>query len=172
MQINDFPREKIARILFVVNKLRKLGYSDDPYKIAKDYNIDVTFTKLKGLALSFYNKIIGQYQIFINQDMSKESKRILCFHELGHIFCEDIGEANLYNHRLDPVSDFTANAFMLCFIPSISNGLNLQRETPIESVNKYITVSKLHKKELGYFDGQFTIFDFVDINDKFWTDLK
>lgn len=172
MHINDFPKARMARILYEVNRLRQQGYSDDPYKIARDYNIDVTFANIKGLALSFFDYSTERYSIFINKNMSKESKRILCFHELGHIFCEDVGEANLYNHRLDPVSEFTANSFMLCFLPSISNGLNLKRETHIESVNNYITVCKLHKKEQGHFDGQFTIFDFVDINDKFWTDLN
>lgn len=171
MQIKDFPREKIARILYEVNRLRKLGYSTDPYKIAKDHNIDVNFVKLNGLALSCQDRLTKLYSIYINKDMSDLSKKILCFHELGHIFCEG-GEVNLYNHRNDPVSEFTANSFMMCCLPYVFKGLNLQTYTHIESINNYITTCKLHKKEQGYFDGQYTLFEFLDINDDFWMNLK
>ena len=71
--------------LFTLPKrlVRKVGTSD-PFRIAEYLGFAVRFIDLKGTK-GFCKKILRNYFIFINCNLSEEMRRMCCAHEIGHI---------------------------------------------------------------------------------------
>lgn len=66
-----------------VNQLiRKFG-TNNPYDIARELNISVTFEEL-GSIYGYYNSPLRMKQIHINQNLPEHLKKFTCAHELGH----------------------------------------------------------------------------------------
>lgn len=67
----------------LINNLVTEHQTTDPFKIAKERNITI-FTKNLGDVKGFYKKILRRKYIFINSNLSRIEKIIVCGHELGH----------------------------------------------------------------------------------------
>lgn len=63
--------------------VRRCG-TRDPFKIAKELDIEVLFCEDFGPLKGMYRVVKRNRFIFINQDMSEQMQRIVCAHELGH----------------------------------------------------------------------------------------
>ncbi len=65
-------------------KLKKKYGTSDPFRLAEYLGFVVKFLDLKGTK-GFCKKILNNYFIFINVNMSEEMQCMCCAHEIGHI---------------------------------------------------------------------------------------
>jgi Zn-dependent peptidase ImmA (M78 family) len=168
MTIKEFPAVKKEKILKEANHLKNNNFILDPFKIAKDHGIPVHFIPLIRPFAFTARDPWGKPEIYITEDATEESKIILGYHELGHVFCEGNYDTSLFNHTIDHESEFTANMFMLQFVPEVMKNKTLNENTDIRALNRYIGLKirrNTHDPLQGVDPG---IFDFIDINDPFW----
>ena len=147
MKINDFSKWKLFSIWYKATKIRTTTKIIDPFYIAKEYNIDVSFIDMdEPYAFNQYNPLSRRYTIYISNAVDKYSAKILCAHELGHIFCEKPQAVNLFDHKIDPVSEFTANCFASFLVPFDAR-FTLKDDTTIEDYNDFVASLILKKQQ-------------------------
>ena len=101
--------------------LKRTYNTDDPFKIADLFGIRVIMNSgyqsrnFKAQAIKF--KGYAPY-IVINEKYTKSSKKVLCAHELGHIFLHDETLNNFANvgGRLNMEAEYEANLFTLALL--------------------------------------------------------
>lgn len=170
MIVSQFPEKKIQRILDAVEEIKEMGVTD-PKEIAKIYDVEISNTHIKTTP-AFFNRhrLTGKTTIYIDTNTNEYAQNILCLHELGHILCDDF-ETDLFDHKVDPVSEFTANAFMILIMGDALRHLQgclITGDTKIENINNYINMQvEINRKDS--INGQYSIFDSIDINDEFWS---
>jgi Zn-dependent peptidase ImmA (M78 family) len=121
----------------------KLGFFCTSF--CKKYNIDVSFIDMdKPYAFNQYNPLSQRYTIYISNAVDRYSSKILCAHELGHIFCEKPQAVSLFDHEIDPVSEFIANSFASLIVPFDAR-FKLEDDTTIEDYNNFVTSLILKK---------------------------
>lgn len=77
----------------VAEKLCKKYQTRDPFEIARQLGIQVFYGHY-GTIRGYYNKIIQQRMIHINEALDEQQQTIVCAHELGHaIFHPDTNYA-------------------------------------------------------------------------------
>lgn len=165
----DLPKEKAERILEEVEKVKRMGLSD-PFEIARALDIEVVFTEIK-FAPAFFNRsrIDNKTTIYISSNTNSYAKRLLCSHELGHILCEDY-ETDLFDHRIDPESEFIANSFAMLIDDGIldkSVRSEITVNTDVENINNFINM-RVQCNRRKDFVGQRSIFELLNLNDDFW----
>lgn len=145
MKIKDFSKWKQFSVWYKATKIRNSVKVIDPFYIAKQYNIDVSFIDMdKPFAFNQYNPLSRRYTIYISNAVDRYSSKILCAHELGHIFCERPQAVSLFDHEIDPVSEFIANSFASLIIPFDAR-FKLDDDTTIEDYNDFVTSLILKK---------------------------
>lgn len=145
MKIKDFSKWKQFSIWYKATKIRNSVKVIDPFYIAKKYNIDVSFIDMdKPYAFNQYNPLSQRYTIYISNAVDRYSSKILCAHELGHIFCEKPQAVSLFDHEIDPVSEFIANSFASLIVPFDAR-FKLEDDTTIEDYNNFVTSLILKK---------------------------
>ena len=81
-------------------RLVRLHETRNPFEIAAREGYTVLFrdfSKVKGL----YRKVLGRKFIYVNQNLSELSMRIVCSHGLGHGILHDVGKIRfLEQHTL------------------------------------------------------------------------
>jgi Zn-dependent peptidase ImmA (M78 family) len=147
MELWEFPHEMIRciegkvrdQVLRVIRENRSVI---DPFEIAKWLKVDVLFTHTYNApaftipSLSEDNEY--KYTMFISKDVDRYSQKILCYHELGHIVCEGKPGPCLFDHTIDPESEFIANYFAAGFLPIFSR-VKFSKNTTLEEVNAYVS---------------------------------
>ena len=106
--------------------LKRTYNTDDPFKIADLFGIRVIMNSgyqsrnFKAQAIKF--KGYAPY-IVINEKYTKSSKKVLCAHELGHIFLHDETLNNFANvgGRLNMEAEYEANLFTLALLEEPEN---------------------------------------------------
>ena len=101
--------------------LKRTYNTDDPFKIADLFGIRVIMNSgyqsrnFKAQAIKF--KGYAPY-IVINEKYTESSKKVLCAHELGHIFLHDETLNNFANvgGRLNMEAEYEANLFTLALL--------------------------------------------------------
>ena len=66
-----------------VNNLIKKHSTRNPFKIAKDLNINIIYEDLGGIK-GYFKNILGNKFIVINSNLDEFSQLVICSHELGH----------------------------------------------------------------------------------------
>lgn len=166
MTISEFPDVKKAIVQNNATYLKNNYIVLDPFKIASDYGIKYHFVPTtRPYAFTAPNPITNKPEIYISENVTPLSKKILCYHELGHIFCESQNDAHLFTGKIDHESEFLANFFVLQFLPELLEHKNVMGSTDIRAINKYMTFCIKRVDE----SSSTSIFDIIDINDDFWT---
>ena len=106
--------------------LKRTYNTDDPFKIADLFGIRVIMNSgyqsrnFKAQAIKF--KGYAPY-IVINEKYTESSKKVLCAHELGHIFLHDETLNNFANvgGRLNMEAEYEANLFTLALLEEPDN---------------------------------------------------
>lgn len=145
MKINDLPSSTKHRIRDTASMIRNSISVIDPFYIAKQFNIDVSYIRMdEPYAFKQYNPVSEKYSIYISNTVDRYSQKILCAHELGHIFCEEPQAVSLFDHQIDPVSEYIANAFASLIVP-FGSRFELTVDSTIEEFNEYVS-SLIFKK--------------------------
>lgn len=98
----------------VVEQICRNAYSRDPFEIARQHGIILTFEPL-GTIRGYYSKSHGFKMIHINEDLNEHQANCTCSHELGHAFMHpDLNTPFLYANTLFSVNKYEveANRFM------------------------------------------------------------
>ena len=105
--------------------LKSTYHTDDPFKIAEIFGIkilmnDGCYKDFKAQAIKF--KGYAPY-IVINDKYTESSKKVLCAHELGHIFLHDETLNNFADvgGRLNMETEYEANLFALALLEEPDN---------------------------------------------------
>ena len=141
MELELFPathREALKKVHEKVKEIKDSGIIIDPFNIAKHYGIETAFIPIiEPPALSIPNDY-GKYTMYISSLVDKYSQKILVYHELGHVLCENIPRIHLFDHTIDHESEFLANYFVAGFLPIFSR-TKLTGSTQIEDINTYVS---------------------------------
>lgn len=147
MKIKDFSKWKQFKVWYKAIKIRNSVSVIDPFHIAAEYGIGVSFIDMdEPYAFNNYNPTTQTFTIYISNMVDRYSSKILCAHELGHIFCEKPQAVNLFDHQIDPVSEFVANTFASMLVPFDAR-FNLKDDTTIEEYNEFVAsliLKKIH----------------------------
>lgn len=68
----------------IVNRLIKKYGTRDPFKLCKCLNYNVLFCDLPDCTNGFYQRVLRNNIIYINNDRTERDQQIICGHELGH----------------------------------------------------------------------------------------
>ncbi|WP_026527810.1 ImmA/IrrE family metallo-endopeptidase [Butyrivibrio sp. VCD2006] len=105
--------------------LKRTYHTSDPYELAKIFGIRVEenipcMKWFKAQAVKF--KGYAPY-IVINRDYDERSRRIMCAHELGHIFLHDDTLNNFANvgGKINMEAEYEANLFVLALFEDQEN---------------------------------------------------
>lgn len=136
--------KRFAAIDRKVKSILKHTSKNNPFDIATFYNINCQFVDLPENISAYSNS--KDCTIYINKcfKVDNYSAKILCAHELGHIFLHynDIA-AMEYNRYIDSkitdesIKEYEANIFAILLMPQIAKGENLFNYRP-ERLNRYI----------------------------------
>ena len=170
MLVSEFPQDVMKKALSIVKRIESEG-EINPFRLAEKNNIDIVTTQIVYVP-AFYNRslIDDSVTIFISDNTNSYAKKMLCWHELGHIFCEN-HDTDLFDHRINPVSEFTANFFMIHFMPELFSRQPITKDTKIENINKCIAL-KVATNNKNTIPGLIPIWGEIDLKDKFWDTIK
>ncbi len=137
LKLSDFPDETLESVARTADIIKERGIYN-PFILASLLGYDCSFIDIiKPFALTTTSN--NSKNIYISNSVSGYSKKILCFHELGHILCEANHDACLFDPEIDQESEFTANLFTSHFLPIFSRIRNtITPETTLEYLNKYV----------------------------------
>ncbi|PKM74785.1 MAG: hypothetical protein CVU92_04745 [Firmicutes bacterium HGW-Firmicutes-17] len=68
----------------IVNRLIKKHGTNDPFELCKFLDYNVLFCDLPNCTNGFYQYVLRNNIIYINNERSEREQRIICGHELGH----------------------------------------------------------------------------------------
>lgn len=68
----------------IVNRLIKKYGTNNPFDLCKCLDFTVLFSELPDCTNGFYQYVIRNNIIYINNDRSEREQQIICGHELGH----------------------------------------------------------------------------------------
>lgn len=68
----------------IVNRLIKKYGTNDPFDLCKCLDYTVLFCELPDCTNGFYQKVIRNNLIYINNNRTEREQQIICGHELGH----------------------------------------------------------------------------------------
>lgn len=161
MTISQLPQANMLKVLSAIPTIENTGYKD-PFDVAKALGVRVVFTRIRCVP-AFYqrDKLSGIATIFIERTKNPFVRKILCWHELGHILTDD-STINLFNHKSNAIDEFTANSIAIHFMNGLINDNYYDEDTKIENINKYISL-KVAANGRNNFN-----FDKIPLNDSFW----
>lgn len=168
MKVSELSEEVLHNIDSLVKEIKQSVNVLDPFVICQAFGIDYCFIDIdEPLAYNHYNPLKKRYDIYISGSVDKYSSKILCYHELEHIFRERSHYVCLFDQEIDPESEFYANYFTSQFLPIFSRQ-KITPNTNIEAINEYVSTQIRKKNEKPLIPGQLNIFDFIDLDDDFW----
>ncbi len=132
-------KEKLKKIEYIVECLKRTYRNSDPFYIARELGIRCNICQLTDDTPAFSAKETKDDPgtIFINSKLSLYSRKILCAHELGHLFFHDDYLELLFDPEINPVYEYEANYFAAMLLPQIAVDINIKKFT-IEEFNEYI----------------------------------
>lgn len=136
--------KRINAIKRRVNNIISNCNCNNPFEIAAQYGIDVQFIEIADANIHAYSNCKTD-TIYIDKHfrMNSYTARILCAHELGHIFLHNGVAAMEYNQYVDieitdeTIQEYEANIFAVMLMPQIAAGNNVLNYRP-EKLNRFI----------------------------------
>lgn len=131
--------EKLKRIEYIVSCLKKFYHNSDPFYIARKLGVKCNMCELTdgAPAFSMQETEDDPGTIFIDSKLSLYSKKILCAHELGHLFFHSDYLELLFDPEINPIYEYEANYFAAMLLPQILSNSNIE-EFSIHEFNEYI----------------------------------
>ncbi|MBE6066129.1 MAG: ImmA/IrrE family metallo-endopeptidase [Clostridium lundense] len=89
----------------------------DTFKICKELDISISFTKLKPNIYPAYILRIGKTPaIVLNENFTLTSQKVLCAHELGHALMHKDKIMNQFNDNHNGIYEYEANLFAVALL--------------------------------------------------------
>lgn len=134
------------KISSICQNLLSLTNTKNPIDIAQSIGVTIRFVNLTE-AFGFVDKgkDIEDSTIYINDELDKYSKKIICAHELGHLFTDTSDAPSLFDTSIDSVSEFYANYFVKCLMPQVFVFAALDKYETFDDFNRYVS-SCIHFK--------------------------
>ena len=137
--------KKISKIS---KDLLKLTPTKSPIDIANSLGVKIHYINndLKGFIVK--GDCVKNSTIYINEQLDNYSRKIICAHELGHLYSDSISEneASLFDSSIDSESEFLANYMVKCLMPNVFIFATSERYETIHAFNDYVE-SCIHYKE-------------------------
>lgn len=132
-------RETLKKIEYIANRLKKTYHNSDPFHIARELGVKCNICALtEGVpAFSMQETEDDPGTIFIDSKLSLYSKKILCAHELGHLFFHGDYLELLFDPEINPIYEYEANYFAAMLLPQILSNANIE-DFSIHEFNEYI----------------------------------
>ena len=132
-------KSRLEMIDNVANRLVKVYRNRDPFYIAKKLGVICTLCELTDDTPAFSARgtenDLGT--IFINSKLSSYSRKILCAHELGHLFFHEEYREILFDPEINPKYEYEANYFAAKLMPQIVVNINFSNFS-VQEFNDYI----------------------------------
>jgi Zn-dependent peptidase ImmA (M78 family) len=141
-----------------VIRLTKKHKTNDPFQLAKQMGIPVLLEPL-GEMFGYYNKVLRNKMIHINENLPSPDRRYTCAHELGHaILHADVNTPFLRKNTLFSVDriEREANRFAVeLLIPdeTLLSGLSLSQAAALCGVPDELARLKETSKTLTFLKG-------------------
>lgn len=146
-----------------VNRLTKQYQTNDPFQLAKLMGIPVLLEPL-GEMFGYYNKVLRNRMIHINENLTSPDRRYTCAHELGHaVLHPDVNTPFLRKNTLFSVDriEREANRFAVeLLIPdeTLLSGLSLSQAAALCGVPEELAQLKERSKVLIFFKDDHSYF--------------
>ena len=159
MTISQLPKQKMLKVLSAIPTIENTGHKD-PFEVAKALGVNVRFTRIKCVP-AFYqrDRLSGIATIFIDKTKNPFVRKILCWHELGHILTDD-SSLNLFSHKGNAIDEFAANSIAMYFMDGLIDDDEYDETTNIENINKYISLKVASNGRNNFAK--------IPLNDSFW----
>lgn len=117
----ELSRQQYRQVKRVLEQIYKYCGTYDPFLISKKFNINVSVIPLKGLSGISDISPTGHATIYLSSALNSYAKKIVCAHELGHIFLHRDTELNLFtvDGNKNSLTEYEANIFALELLPHI-----------------------------------------------------
>lgn len=128
----ELSKKQYSQVKNILGEIYKYCGTYDPFLIAKRFNIKISVITLKGLSGISDISRSGQATIYLSSTLNSYAKKIVCAHELGHIFLHKDTELNLFtvDGNKSSLSEYEANIFAMELMPHTKpiNYFNYSRE--------------------------------------------
>lgn len=136
MKINPKILQKVEKEVLY---LTKTYHSKNPYYISERLGIKCQIIDFKKnlYALSVRSFPEDNGIIYIDKSFGSYSRKILCAHELGHLWLHRRDDANLFDNGFNPLKECEANYFASLLIPQLIGTIDIYQLT-IDEFNDLI----------------------------------
>lgn len=135
--------EECTKLDKIGEKLLKITPTKNPIDIATRLGVTIRFIATTRETPGFVLKgdTLQTSTIYINDELDNYSKKIICAHELGHLFSNSIAtnEASLFDSSIDSVSEFLANYMVLCLMPRVFVFAAFEKYETLHEFNAYVS---------------------------------
>lgn len=166
MTVNEVDSQKRMNIIIAANHISNVYSNHDPFHIAHDMGASIHFPTLNSGIKAFSTYGSDGLNIYIDKRLDSFSRKMMCFHELGHFFLEDGYYGALFDKTIDPEKEFLCNIFMTILFPQVETRLMSNGDTDINYINdyfdhltSYVKSDIPQKGEIAIFNDTSTIFN-------------
>lgn len=122
--------------------LLSLTSSKNPIDIASALGVNISYIETNKDTPGFILKgeFFNTSTIYINDKLDNYSKKIICAHELGHLFSDELfdNDVSLFDESIDSESEFFANFMVYCLMPHVFVFAALDKYETIHEFNSYV----------------------------------
>lgn len=144
---NEQITTECAKLIELGDELLAITPTQNPIDIATQLGITIRFIKTKRETPGFVLKgdTIQSSTIYINDELDNYSKKIICAHELGHLYSDKLfdNDFSLFDESIDSESEFFANFMVYCLMRRVFVFAALDKYKTIHEFNSYVA-SRIH----------------------------
>ena len=132
-------KSKLEQIENIVDCIVKTFRNRDPFYIARKLGVKCTICELTDNTPAFSARETSDDPgtIFINSKLSSYSMKILCAHELGHLFFHEEYCEIFFDPEINPKHEYEANYFAAKLMPQIVVNIDISKLS-VQEFNDYI----------------------------------
>lgn len=122
--------------LKILEGLEGVEYMPTPFEVADFYKINYEFVELKGDMPSYLKRDLKTIYISNVYRQDSYQARLLCAHELGHYFMQDVESAAMNDDILNAyleeenIREYEANVFTILLMPQLMGGQEWEKYSP------------------------------------------
>lgn len=129
-------KHKELKILEGLEGLEGVGYMPTPFEVADFYKISYEFVEIRGEMPSYLKRELKTIYISDAYRPDSYQARLLCAHELGHYFMQEVDVAAMNDDVLntyleeEKIREYEANVFTILLMPQIMAGQEWENYSP------------------------------------------
>lgn len=145
----------------IIKEIEDTGLTD-PFEVADYYNVGIVITTMRSVPVLYYQDIFSNRPIiYIDSAKDRETQKILLWQGLGYHFIYLV--INFKLNMTSPLSMYTINQFPIHFIDGLLDMSEIDEQTDIDIINKFIKVRTTESSE-HYFSQ-------IPLDNPFWTEI-